>query len=100
MIGMDGQVQSHEFDELFVFAVAHEMSEIVAIVLALVNGGEFAVFVDVAVDAGGDGREFGDERHGVFKCVFPVFLLIDTLRIGLCECGFMFQCRDSYRSTR
>ena len=96
MVSMDRQIQSHEFDELFVFAVAHEMREIVAVVFILVDGGEFAIFVDVAVDTCGDGGKFGDEGHGVFKGVFPVFLLVETLGIGLSERGFMFQCRDSY----
>src|SRR5271170_4417868 len=90
MIGMDGQIQSHEFDELFVFTVAHQMGEIVSVIFTLVDGLEFAVFVDVTVDAGGDGGEFGDEGHGVFKDIFPVFLLVDTLCIGLSESGSMF----------
>jgi hypothetical protein len=76
------------------------MREIVAVIFTLVDGREFAVFVDVTVDAGGDGGEFGDEGHGIFKGVFPVFLLVDTLCVGLSESGFMFQCSNSYMLTQ
>ena len=72
------------------------MGEIVAVVFTLVDGGEFAVFVDVTVDTGGDGGEFGDDGHGVFKGILPVFLLVDTLCVGLSESGFMFQGSNSY----
>jgi hypothetical protein len=63
VIRVDGQVQSHQLDEIGVFAESHEVGEIVAIVLILFDDGELSVFVDIAVDSGCDGGEFGDKGH-------------------------------------
>jgi hypothetical protein len=63
MVRVDSQVQSHQLDEIGVFTETHEVSEIVAVILVLFDGGEFSVFVDVAVDSGCDGGELGDKGH-------------------------------------
>ena len=96
MISVDSQIQSHQFDELLILAVSHQMSEVVSVILVLDNRGHLAALVHVLVDSGGDGREFGDQRHGIFKCVFPVFLLIETFGVGLGKGGLVFQGSDGY----
>lgn len=96
MIRVDRQVQSHQLDELLVLAVSHQMGEIVSVILVLDNRRHLAALVYVLVDSGGDGREFGNQRHGVFKSVFPVLFLIETLGVGLCKSGLLFQCSDGW----
>lgn len=94
MIGVDGQVQSHQFDELFIFAVSHQMSEIVSVIFILDDAGKFSTLIDILVDSGGDTREFCDHGHGILEGVFPVLLLVNTFGISLGEGGLVFQCSD------
>ena len=96
MIGMDRQVQSHQFDKLFVFAVSHQMGEIVSVIFIFDDAGKFSALVDVLVDSGGNSRKFGDQGHGIFEGVFPVFLLVDTFGVSLGKGGLMFQCSHGY----
>ena len=70
------------------------MSEIVSVILVFDNGGHLAALVHVLVNSGGNSREFGDQGHGIFKCVFPVFLLVETFGVGLGKGGLLFQCSD------
>ena len=94
MIRVDRQVQSHQLDELLVLAVSHQMGEIVSVILVLDNRRHLAALVYVLVDSGRDSRELGNQRHGVFKGVFPVLFLIETLGVGLGKSGLLFQCSD------
>ena len=62
---MDGQVESHEFTELWVL-VAQHADKVRRPVLAGVNGADTgAVAVKVAVDYGGDRRQLRNEIHAV-----------------------------------
>ena len=94
VVGVDGQVQTHELDKVGVVGETELLGEVVGVVLVLLNGGDLAVFVDVAVDAGGDGGEFSNEVHGVLEVVLPVLGLLDTAGVGLGEGGFTLESGD------
>ena len=97
MIGMDSQIQSHQFNELIILTESHQMSEIVSVILVFFDGGEFTVLVHVAVNSGCDGGKLGDQGHGILESVFPVFLLVETLGISLGKGRLLFQCRDGWK---
>ena len=63
MIRVDGEIQSHQLDEVFVLTEAELVGKVVGVILVLLHGGYFAIFVDVAVDSSGDGGQLGDEIH-------------------------------------
>ena len=56
--------------------------------------GNLAVLEDVAVDAGGDGGQLGDEVHGVLEGVLPVLVLLHALGVGLGEGGLVLESGD------
>ena len=63
---VDSEIQSHEFDELWV-CESHHLAEVPRPVFARVNGTHAAsILVQIAVDDGGYGRQFGYHFHGVF----------------------------------
>jgi len=94
VVGVNGQVKTHELDEVAVVGETELLGEVVGVILVLLNGGDLAVFVNVAVDAGGDGGEFSDEVHGVLEVVLPVLGLLDTTCVGLGEGGFTLESSD------
>ena len=57
---MDGNIQTHEFDKGLVIAEAKQRGKIVRIVFGRVNGREFALAKDVAVDPSRNIGELGD----------------------------------------
>lgn len=78
VVAVDCQVQPHEFDELGV-VVAQHLGEVVTPILGGVDGSDSrSVPVGVTVDGGGDDWQFGDQVHGVFVGVLPVFGLVHT----------------------
>lgn len=91
VVRVDGQVQAHQLDEVLVAPEAELVGQVESIVLVLLDSGNLAILEDIAVDAGGDGGELGDEIHGVLKGVLPVLLLVNALRIGLRECRFVLK---------
>ena len=54
VVGMNCEIQSHQFDEVLVLAESELVGEVVGVVLVLLYSGHFAIFVDIAVDSGGD----------------------------------------------
>jgi len=81
MIRMNGQVQPHQFSELFVVVPDH-IGEVFGPIGIWVNDSESgSVSVEVVVDLGGHGWKFGDQVHGVFEGVFPVFGFVGTFSV-------------------
>lgn len=97
VVGVDGQVQTHELNEVAVVAEAELVGQIEGVVLVLLDRGDLAVLEDVAVDFGGDGGQLGDEVHRVLEGVVPVVLLVDTLSVGLSESGLVLKGSHSQR---
>ena len=85
VVGVDGQVETHELNEVGVAAEAELVGEVVGIVLVLLGGHDLAALEDVLVDAGSNGGELGNEVHRVLKGVAPVLLLVNTLGVGTSE---------------
>lgn len=85
VVGVDGQVQTHQLNEVLVAAEAKLVGQVEGVILVLLDRGDLAIFEDVAVDAGSNGGQLGDEVHGVLEGVGPVLLLVDTLGVGLGE---------------
>jgi hypothetical protein len=85
VVGVDGQVQTHQLNEVLVAGEAELVGQVVGVILVLLDRGDLAIFEDVAVDAGSNGGQLGDEVHGVLEGVGPVLLLVDTLGVGLGE---------------
>ena len=63
VVGVDCEIQSHQFDEVFIFAESELVGEVVGVVLVLLYSGHFAIFVNVAVDSGGDSWQLGNQIH-------------------------------------
>jgi len=81
VVGVDGQVQPHQFSELLV-VVSDHIGEVFTPIGVLVNNSESStVSVKVVVDLGGNGWKLGDQVHGVFEGVFPVFRLVGTFGV-------------------
>ena len=95
VVGVDGEVETHELNEVAVAAEAELVGQVEGVVLVLLDGSNLAVLEDVAVDLGGDGGQLGDEVHRVLEGVVPVLLLVDTLGVGLGEGGLVLQGGDS-----
>lgn len=95
VIRVDGQVETHQLNKVLVVAKSELVSQVESIVLVLLNSSDFAVLEYVAVNARSDRGKLGDEVHGVFESVLPVFLLVDALGVGLGEQRFMLQSSHS-----
>jgi hypothetical protein len=93
---VDGQVQSHQLDELGVI-VAQELGEISTVVQVGVNVGDLAVFEDVAVDTGSNVWQFGNQVIGILVHVLPVLSLRDTVLVGFRKTGLLLKGSHSQR---
>lgn len=91
VIGVNGEVQTHELNEVGVAAEAELVSEVVGVILVLLDGSDLATLEDVLVNAGSDGGELGNEVHGVLKGISPVLLLVDALGVGAGERGGLLE---------
>ena len=94
VVSVNGQVQTHQLDEVLVLGETELVSQVVRVVLVLLDGGDLAVLVDVAEDLGGDGGQLGDEVHGVLKGVLPVLGLVHALGVGLGELRLVLERGD------
>ena len=63
VVGVDCEIQSHQFNEVFVLAESELVGKVVSVVLVFLYSGHFAIFVDVAVDSGGDRWQLGNQVH-------------------------------------
>ena len=95
VVRVDGNVQSHQLDELLVVAKAEQGSEVGRVVLVGVNGRELAVAVDVSEDSSGNVGELGNEVHRVVKGGLPVVSLVDTVGVGLGEGRVVVELRSA-----
>lgn len=80
---MDGEIKTEKLDKGRILAKTKEMGKIPRVVFGRVDSGEFSKTVDIAVDAGSDIRELGNNIHGVLKSGAPIILLVHTVLIGL-----------------
>lgn len=94
VVRVDGKVETHQLDKVGVVGEAELVGQVETVVLVLLDGGNLAVLVDVAVDARSDGGELGNEVHGVLKGVLPVLSLLDALGVGLGKRGLVLESGD------
>lgn len=94
VVGVDGKVETHQLNEVLVVGEAELVGQVVRVVLVLLNGGNAAILVDIAVDLGGNGGELGNEVHGVLEGVLPVLSLLHALSIGLGELRLALESSD------
>ncbi|KAH6504371.1 hypothetical protein HBI55_012730 [Parastagonospora nodorum] len=94
VVGVDGEVQTHQLNEVLVLGETELVGQVERVVLVLLDGCDLAVLVDVAVDLRGDGGKLGNEIHGVLKGVLPVLALLHALSIGLGEVGLVLESSD------
>jgi len=91
VVGVDGQVETHELNEVLVLSEAKLVGKVEGVVLVLLGGRDLAILVDVAVDAGGNVGELANEVHGVLESVLPVLALLHALGVGLGEVGLVLK---------
>lgn len=94
VVGVDGQVQAHELNEVLVLGETELVGQVVGVILVLLDGRNLAVLVDVAVDLGRDCGKLGDEVHGILKGVLPVLGLLHSLGVCLGEVGLVLESGD------
>jgi hypothetical protein len=95
VISVDCQVQAHQLNKVLVVGETELVGQVVTVILAGLGWRDFAIFVDVAVDAGGNVGQLSNEVHGVLKCVLPVLCLLQrALGVCLCESGFTLEGGD------
>lgn len=94
VVGVDGQVQTHELNEVGVVAETKLVGEVEGVILVLLDGGNLATLEDVLVNARSNVGQLGNEVHGVLKGVAPVLLLVDTLGVRLGEGGGVLESSD------
>ena len=97
VIGVDGEVQAHQLNEVLVVGEAELVGQVVGVVLVLLDRSNLAVLENIAVDLGGDGWQLGNKVHGVLEGVVPVLLLVDTLGVGLGESRLVLKSSDGER---
>jgi hypothetical protein len=94
VVGVDGQVETHQLNEVLVLAEAELVGKVERVVLVLLDGSDLAALEDVLVDARSNVGQLGNQVHGVLKGVAPVLLLVDTLGVGLGEGGGLLKSGD------
>jgi hypothetical protein len=94
VVRVDGEVQTHKFDELGVL-VTQQVREVGRVVQLGVNVGDFAVLENITVDARGDVGELSNQVVSVLENVVPVLRLGDTVLISLGEARLVLQSGDS-----
>jgi hypothetical protein len=91
VVGVNGEVKSHELNKVGVLGEAKLVGEVVGVVLVLLDSRNLAILVDISVDAGGNAGELCNEVHGVLKVVLPVLGLLDTSGVCLSESGLTLE---------
>lgn len=97
VVGVDGQVETEQLNEVGVVAETELVGEVERVVLVLLDRGDLATLEDVLVDAGSDGGQLSNQVHRVLKGVSPVLLLVNTLGIGLGEGRGLLEGSDGHR---
>lgn len=96
VVGVDGEVETHELNEVGVAAEAELVGKVERVVLVLLDSGDLAALEDVLVDAGSDGGELGNEVHRVLESVAPVVALVHTLGVGAGERRGLLESGDGH----
>jgi hypothetical protein len=94
VVGVDGQVKTHELNEVLVLSEAELVGKVEGVVLVLLGSRDLAILVDVAVDAGGNVGKLANEVHGVLESVLPVLALLHALGVCLGEAGLVLKRGD------
>lgn len=95
VVGVDGEVESHQFDEVVVLAETELVGEIERVILVFLDRGNLSTLEDVLVDSGSNCGELGNQVHGILEGVAPVFGLLHSLSIRLSERRFVLKSGDS-----
>ncbi len=91
MIRVNGDVQSHQFNEFLVITETEQSRQVGRVILVLVDGGEFTITVNVPEDSTGNVGQLGDQIHGVIKGGLPVISLVNTVRVSFSEGGVVVE---------
>jgi len=95
VVGVDGEVKSHELNELGIVESNH-VAVVGRPIKTRLSGGKVAVLaVEVVEDLAGDGRKVGDAVHAIFVDIFPVGGLVNALGVSLGELGLGVHESDS-----
>jgi len=97
VVSVDGQVETHELNEVGVVGEAKLVGKVEGVILVLLDGSDLSALEDVLVDARSDVGELSNEVHGVLKGVAPVLLLVNTLGVGLGEAGGVLESGNGQR---
>lgn len=97
VIGVDGEVETHELNEVGVVGEAKLVGKVEGVILVLLDGSDLSALEDVLVDARSNVGELSNEVHGVLESVTPVLLLVDTLGVSLGEAGGVLEGGDGQR---
>jgi len=81
VVGVDGEVKSHELSELLVIVSDHIGEVLGPISIWVDNAQAGAVSVEVVVDLGSNGWQLGDQVHAILEGVLPVLALVGTLGV-------------------
>lgn len=84
VVRVDGKVQTHQLSELGVVD-AELLDEVGTVVEVGVGLSDNTILEDIAVDAGSNRGQLGDQVKGVLESVLPVVLLSNALLVGLGE---------------
>ena len=94
VIRVDGQVQSHQLNEVVVVCETELVGKVETVILVLLDGSNLSSLEYVLVDAGGDSWELGDQVHRILECVTPVLGLLHSLSVCLGESRFVLKSVD------
>jgi hypothetical protein len=94
VISVDGEVQAHQLNEVLVLGETELVGQVERVILVLLDRGNLAVLVDVAVDLGRDRRKLSNEIHSILEGVLPVLCLLHTPGVGLGEVGLVLESGD------
>jgi hypothetical protein len=94
VVSVNGQVQTHQLNEVLVSGETELVGQVVAVILSGVGWRNLAILVHIAVNAGSDVGKLSNEVHGVLKGVLPVFCLLHALCVCLGEGGFTLESSD------
>lgn len=97
VVSVNGKVKSQKLNKLLVLTKAEQRSKVLGVIDRSVSVTKLAIFENVAVNAGSNGGELGEEVDRVLVSVLPVFLLVDTLLVGLGESRLRLKSVDSNR---
>lgn len=94
VVSVDGEVQSHQLNEVLVLTKAKLIGKVETVVLVLLDRSDLSAFEDILVDSCGDGGELGNQVHRVLKSVAPVFGFPHAFGVRLGKGRFVLESSD------